>query len=578
MARTENVSRIRISIAFSILMMSLFGLAISLMQIQIFSHGALAAQGTKGHMRTVPLPGERGDIFTRKGTPLTRTGVGAHVCVNPQLIKNPDEAARMLSRILGVKYYETFKKLMSRKTKNGKLKKYVCIKRNVDEETVAKIKSLPLYKTKAVFFENTQKRVYPRGPLAGQLLGFVSSENEGQEGLEGYFDSVLRGKDGKKEVEVDRKRRPVPNGFSRTTEAKKDGSDIFLTIDEAIQAGTEAVLAVVHEKYSAKISSAIVMKVKTGEILSMATYPPFDPNYRPDPTRDRHRLNHTVSTMYEPGSTMKCVTAAIMLDLGLVNDSDTTYCSGSMQIRARKIRCWVYPKAHETVSLAEGFMDSCNMAMVGLGREVEYETLHRRLLKFGLTKKTGIRCPGDRSGLLDPASKWSEVKFANLWFGQGIGVTQIQLITAVNALANGGVLMRPILIKEIRDKKGKLIERSEPQEVGRVVSSETADKVRDMMKLVVTAGTGKAARVPGLEVAGKTGTAQKVPYAEGKLVASFVGWMPADDPEVSMLIVVDEPQGVKFGGGLAAEAFRELATEVKLHLNLGQATVLRFPE
>ncbi|MBI3923801.1 MAG: stage V sporulation protein D, partial [Armatimonadetes bacterium] len=401
-------------------------------------------------------------------------------------------------------------------------------------------------------------------------------------GIEYYWDNVLGGRPGKMEAEVDARGNPIPNGRKRFI-APVEGKHVILTIDDKIQFYTEQALQKTWERYHPNWVTAIAMCPKTGEILAMATRPGFDANHIL-PGSIRFTSNPAVGFPYEPGSTFKIVTAsAVLQDLPPEVAQKKFNCSGTIQVGKHTIHCWILAKegrGHGPQDLADGIKNSCNIAMVGFSKYLGPDRLHNYARLFGVAERTGLGCPYEQKGDLPATSTWDSARLANISFGQSLTVTPIQLLRAVSTIANGGEMMQPFIVRELRSQEGDLVQSFHPKVVRQVVTRETARKVAAMMERVVSEGTGKLAAVPGYHVSGKTGSAQKVEhgvYARGKFVSSFVGFLPAEDPKIAVLVVADEPKGSHWGSVVCGPAFSEIASKSMMRLKVEPALIAERP-
>jgi stage V sporulation protein D (sporulation-specific penicillin-binding protein) len=340
-----------------------------------------------------------------------------------------------------------------------------------------------------------------------------------------------------------------------------DGGNLVLTIDETIQYTTERELDKIVQSYHPKNAAAIVMDPKTGEILAMASRPTFDPNnYNAVPASNRR--DFAINDAYEPGSTMKTITAAAAMEENIVNRNTMFYCPGSIKVGQETISCM---EAHGSQTFAQAVENSCNVSFVKIGLALGMDKYYQYLNAFGFGQLTGIDLPGEATGILVPQASAKQIDLATMAFGQANAVTPIQLTTAVAAIANGGKLMKPHLLKQVLDGDGKVVQTNQPVMVRQVISANTAKELCDILQGEVTNGTGKNAYIEGYNVGGKTGTAQKIApgggYMEDEYVGSFIGLAPADDPRLVVLVVVDAPQGAYYGGTVAAPAVREILND-----------------
>ena len=554
-----------IFLLFSVLFFMLFG---RLFYLQTFASDELEEKGLDQQMREVPVEAERGEITDRNGNTLAVSVSVESVYASPTEI-DPEEApeiAEKLSAILNLDEETILKKLTSGRS-------FEWLKRKTDDETTAKIRDAAL---PGIGLTTETKRSYPNHELACHVLGFVGIDNQGLEGLEAMRDSVLRGTDGHILAQYDSHGQEIA-GSAQTYVEPEAGNGLQLTIDENIQYFCERELdAVMNSSVNPKGVTAIVMDPDTGEILALASRPGYNPNHYGDYDPSLWR-NTAVSDFYEPGSTAKILTMGAALEEGAVDEDDRFYDRGFVTVGKVKIRCWSRtPHGSETfVEVAE---NSCNPAFVEVGQRLDKKdslTFYRYLKNFGIGQMTGIPLPGESGGSLRAYEKQEDVNavdIANMYIGQGYGVTPIQLITAVSAAVNGGTLMEPHLVKAVLNEDGSVKEEIKPKKVRRVISEETSQRVCRILESVVANGTGNKAYIPGYRVGGKTGTAQKFvdgSYSKTKYVASFIGAAPMDDPEVVCLLVIDEPGSYPiYGGTIAAPVCKRILEDTLVYLGV----------
>jgi cell division protein FtsI (penicillin-binding protein 3) len=428
-----------------------------------------------------------------------------------------------------------------------------------------------------MFYE--PKRHYPQGQLAGQLIGFVGRDSEGLEGLELKYDDYIRGETGSSVAERDALgRRVLVQGVEGLQ--IPPGSDIHLTIDTSIQHMAEKELEAAILKYRAKAGVVIVVEPFTGEVLALANYPSFDPNHYTKHAAE-HRRNRAVTDSFEPGSTFKTILAAAALEEGIVGKEDLFYCEMGKYPYAGKIIHDTHP--HGWLSFAKILQVSSNIGFTKVAEKLKKGRFFKYIEKFGFGEPTGIDVPGEVAGLVRKPEKWSAIDLATHAFGQGISTTPLQMVMAYAAIANGGFLMRPYVMRRAVGAKGEVLLENQPHVVRRVVSEKTATVLSAMLRDVTAeGGTGTMANVEGFDVAGKTGTAQKVDpvhggYAAKKRVASFVGFVPANKPRLVALVLIDEPELNVYGGVVAAPAFRNIAQGALRHLAVAPKNAAPIP-
>ncbi|AAM24853.1 stage V sporulation protein D [Caldanaerobacter subterraneus subsp. yonseiensis KB-1] len=547
-----------------------FGLMMRLFFIQVVKGEEYQKMALPQWTLDVSLSGKRGYIFDRNGKVLAENASVSKISVIPKEIPDSKRqvVAETLASILGLDRQKVLERISNKNLQE------VLIAKQVDEE---KAKAILRLNIDGVIVSEDMKRFYPEGTLACHVLGFTGIDNQGLDGIELVFDNFLRGIPGKSTTPMDAIGRKIDTGEEEYFEPLP-GYNVVLTIDETIQHFAEKALnqAMVHSKPS-KGAVAIVMDPKTGEILALANRPNFDPNdpfEGPEEEWYRRWRNKAISDSYEPGSVFKTITASAALEEKVVSLHEQFYCPGYTTVAGHRINCWA---THGSEDFVKGVQNSCNVVFVTVGQRLGVEKLYKYIRDFGFGKTTGILLPGEAPGLVLSEERVGPVELATNSFGQGIAVTPLQMITAVAAIANGGKLMQPQIVKAIVDSKGKVVKEFKPKIVRRVISKETSATMREILKSVVAEGTGKAGYIEGFDVAGKTGTTEK--YMPGKYVASFVGFAPADDPKVIVLVVIDEPNNPEthFGSQLAAPVVKSILDDTLKYLEV-QPRGVKKPE
>ncbi|HHT42590.1 MAG TPA: PASTA domain-containing protein [Firmicutes bacterium] len=520
--------------------------------LQIYRGEELAVRATAQRMRPQTIDAQRGNILDRNYKTLA-ISVGADaVYAIPDSIRDVEGTARQLAPYLSLSEPELTALLTSGKSS-------VWLARGLTVETAEAIRSLALPGIKIV---QRPQRYYPQGSLAAHVVGIAGADNQGLEGIEYFYDETLRGTPGQHATERDAAQRSIPGGETEFIPPQA-GYDVVLTIDTVIQYLAETRIQEAVISSNSERGLVLVMNPKTGEILANAIYPTFDPNYYQEVSVDRRR-NIAITDQYEPGSTFKFVTAAAALDLGLT-DNNRTFESGHVwEVGGGRVRN-LDGRAFGSITFREAMERSDNITFAKLSVEMGPEAFHRYIQGLGFGRRLGVDFPGEIAGtVLLPSRSGQTLQWANTGFGQGIAVTPLQLLSAISAVANGGSLMRPYYVKEIRDAHGKLVSTTAPEVLATPISSATAGVVSDLLRSVVANGNGNRAEVQGYYVAGKTGTAQ-IPeggvYGDD-VVASFVGFAPVDDPALAILVVLYKPKVESaFGGVLAAPVFQEVMEE-----------------
>jgi stage V sporulation protein D (sporulation-specific penicillin-binding protein) len=499
--------------------------------------------------RNIPFEPERGEILDRNGVPLAANMSAPSVLVVPRQIENPVETAEKLAKVLNMPVEKAYKHV----TKRTSIERIHPEGRKISHEKAKEIRALGL---KGVYIAEDSKRHYPFGSYLSHVLGFTGIDNQGLMGLELYYDKELRGQRGSVQFYSDAKGKRMPNMADNYT-PPTDGLNLRLTIDTRVQTIVERELDIAEAKYNPDGIIAIAMNPNNGEILAMASRPSFDPaNYRNVPPEIFNR-NLPVWSTYEPGSTFKIITLAAALEekkVDLLNES--FYDPGYVKVAGAALRCWK-KGGHGHQSFLEVVQNSCNPGFVELGQRLGKETLFKYIRDFGFGEKTGIDLQGEGKGILFDMKRVGPVEQATTAFGQGVSVTPIQQVAAVSAAINGGILYTPYIAKEWIDPvTGEVMSRNTPKVKRRVISEETSKQIRYALESVVAQGTGKGAFVEGYRVGGKTGTAQKAKdgrYLKNNHIVSFIGFAPADDPQLVVYVAVDNPKGtVQFGGVVSA--------------------------
>ena len=547
--------RKRLILIFYITILLFCCLAYRLICIQAFQRDRYKKLADNQHRGRIELPALRGSILDRKYEPLANSIALPSLAADPTKIKDRKAAATIITSILGGDRKEMELLLSTQST-------FVWIARKADVNLVQKIMDNHLDGL-FVLKEPSGRRFYSKANLASHILGSTGIDDQGLDGIEASLDDYLKGKPGVMETEMDRDGMTIPGGYSSLTPAVP-GNNIVLTIDERIQYITECALEKSVKEHKAKSGSIIVMDARTGEILAMANRPDFRPdNFGAADARSRRNI--CVCDAYEPGSTFKVVTAAIALESGKVGLEDNIPCGNSIEVGG-----WSLRNANDgfggnpTEKISDIIAYSFNTGTAAIGLRIGCKTYFEYLKKFGFGEVTGIELPGETDGLVLPLQEWTEINLATMSFGQGIAITPLQIVSAVQAIANGGVQMKPHILKEIIDSKGNVVKAFPPEIKGRPISPDTAYKMVQILQGVVDRGTGKKAKVPGYLCAGKTGTASIVEngqYASGKYNASFVGFVPAEDPRLVIIVKIECPQDIPWGGVVAGPVFKEIAQE-----------------
>ncbi len=547
------------------------GLGYRLYRIQIIDHGRLSGKALKIRERCWSIEAPRGNIYDRNGNPLALNLKLFSVAADPELVKRPAEVAADLGPLLRMDEAPLATKLAA-----GDGVRYVLLQDWVDAPAADAIRQL---ECAGLIVSTRWKRAYPHAHLAASLLGFVNRDSTALGGIEKALDDRLAGADGEMLVVLDgrlpRSRALIPQR-TIVTRQMRPGSSAVLTLDLDIQAIAEEELVKAVENARAAGGTALVMEPNTGDVLALATRPGFDPNEFWRYPRQTW-VNPAVASPYEPGSTFKVITACAAIEEGVMSRGERYDCSGSRSIGRRKISCALHggTRAHGTLDLDGMIVHSCNTGIASVASSLGSDRMNAWLQRFGFGQETGIELAGESRGILPPPDEWSRMRLANIGFGQGISVTPLQLLSAYCAIANGGWLVRPRLLRAIMHPDGATEHAGRPQPE-HILSEATCERMRRVMTRVVEEGTGKTARVPGRTVAGKTGTAQKptpeAGFKSGKYIASFAGFAPAEDPKIAVLVIIDEPRRAHYGGIVAAPASRAICERALTHLRVPPAT------
>jgi cell division protein FtsI (penicillin-binding protein 3) len=536
------------------LTLTLWGLviAVRLFQLQVLEHRTYERMALRQSERTIVLDPRRGPILDRDRSALAVSVDAESIHADPQSISDPRRTAQILASTLQLNATER-RELTAQLQRD---KAFVWVKRKVDPLLAQRVRDLEL---DGIGFLTESRRYYPRREQAAQVIGYAGMDNTGMWGIEYSLDSTLRGHSAKIVVRTDARRRP----YGHRDQPSTDGHTVVLTIDSAIQNSVERELERAVDLTGAQAGMVVVLEPRSGEILALANRPAFNPNrfWAYDSSRWRNRA---VTDAFEPGSIFKVITAAAALQERVVNPDEIIDCGqGSIEIANQRINDHA---VFDRLSFRDVIAKSSDIGVIRVAQRLGRENMARYARDFGFGALTGVELPGESPGLLRPTSKWSALSLASMSFGQEIGVTALQMALAVGAVANGGYLMKPILVRQVEDNAGRVVKSNKPVAIKRVLEPEVVDVLIELMRGVVLTGTGKQAQVPGYAVAGKTGTAQKVDasghYSAIDHVASFVGIVPATHPALVILVSLDTPRGQRNqGGDVAAPVFARVAED-----------------
>ena len=565
----------RLLLMLAVFVLSLIVLSIRVGYIMLFKAEEYQNMAYEQQTRDRLIAPKRGSILDRNGNGIAVTESVSAVSVIHAQIENEEETAKALSEILELDYEDVLEDVKE----NVALKR---IKSKVDNETAAEIRELNL---PGVMIDEDVERTYPYYTLAASVIGFVGKDNQGIIGLESKYEEYLKGEPGKIMTLTDSRGRRVSDAEERVEPI--NGENLVTSIDVVIQQYAEQEIAAAVEAKNAKSGVIIVMNPQNGEIYAMANYPTFDLN-EPFTLNDEELAamwdtftaeeqneylnqmwrNKAINDTYEPGSTFKIVTASTGLEEGVITPESTFNCTGSMVVGGRTIKCWRYPRTHGTQTFAEGVRNSCNPVFMAVAERIGADTFYDYMIKFGFAEKTDIDLNGEAVGILHKKDDIGPVELATMSFGQTFQITPIQLLRAAAAVVNGGKLITPHFAIKTVDDNGFTVNTFEWPEGEQVISEETSATMREILESVVAEGTGNKAQVEGYRIGGKTATSQKLPRGSGKYIASFMAFAPADDTQVMALVLIDEPEGVYYGGTVAGPVMRDLLTNILPYLNI----------
>ncbi len=526
-----------------------------LVYLQFSQYENLANRARQQQQNSIEMSPQRGELLDRQERQLARSVQTVSLFLDPDGLDAAtlDRNAQQLAKALGSKQAELAKEFHAAAATK---KRFIWIARRLDADFANKIVELKL---PGLQTQLEPKRYYPNGSLAAHVLGYVGLDGKGLGGVEQFYNAKISGEAGKLLVEKDANGKP----YESYEIASKPGQTVILTIDQSIQYQAEQALQAAVQRSHAKSGTVIVLDPRSGEILALANAPTFDPN-KVSEAKPETRSNWALQNIYEPGSTFKVVAFSAALENNLAKPDDHIDCQmGSITVAGRLVHDH-HPYGSLTIS--EALAKSSNVAAIKLGMRVGDPMMYDYIKRFGFGSKTGIELPGETNGILRKVERWQPSSIGSIAIGQEVGVTPVQMVAAFGALANDGVRIAPHLIREVRDAGGNVVYRAQPEQ-RRVVSAQTATALRGMLEGVTLNGTAKKAQLDGYSAAGKTGTAQKIDpktktYSATKFVGSFVGFAPVSNPQVAIIVVIDEPAGAYHGGDVAAPVFREVAEQI----------------
>ena len=568
--KTFNRKKIVIICLGSVL--TLLCLTARLSYLMIYRSEYYSDAADKLHEREREIKAARGEIIDRTGVVLATNKTVCTVSVIHSQIQNAEEVTKALSEILDMKEETIAKKV-------AKVSSIERIKSNVDKDIGDRIRNMNIAGVKV---DEDYKRYYPFNSLASKVLGFTGSDNQGIIGLEVIYEEYLKGINGTILTMTDARGVELDTAGEKQNEPI-NGNNLCISLDSNIQKYAEQIAMNTLEAKQAERVEAIVMNPKNGEILAMVNVPEFDLN---DPftllesisangvsDKEKQDLlnnmwrNGCINDTYEPGSTFKIITAAVGLEEGVVSTSDTFFCPGYKIVEDRKIRCHKV-KGHGSENFVQGVMNSCNPVFVETGLRIGADRFYDYFLQLKMLEKTGIDLPGEANTIMHAREKIKTVELATVSFGQSFQVTPIQLLATSSAIINGGTKVTPHLGVSIQDRNGNIVKKFKYKETDHVISKETSDIMKYILEQVVAEGTGKNGYIEGFSIGGKTATSQTLPRGSGKYIASFIGFSPADNPQVITLFIIHNPKGIYYGGTIAAPRVRELYENILPYLGI----------
>ncbi len=558
--KSINWFKFRIILMTGLIFICFMLIAARMFQLQVLKKEELYRLAAQQHRIQIPIVPKRGTIYDIKENELAVSLEVDSVYADPRKIVDLDKTTQAIASVLQIDRQDLMRRLR-------KGRSFEWVKRKISPEEAEEIKSLQL---QGIYFLKESRRFYPNGPLAAHVIGFVGLDSKGLEGVEYQYDSFLQGDNEVITMVRDARGREIAieDFYS------KGGSNIrniILTLDKPIQHIAEVELQKAVEKWKAKGGFVIAMDPSTGKVLAMASYPSFDPNQFIK-YRSKNWRNRAISDVFEPGSLFKTFLAAAAIEEKVVKPSDSFYCeNGEYTVYDHTIHD---SSNHGWLTFQQIIKFSSNIGASKVGEKIGKERFYQYIKGFGFGEKTRIGLPGEEKGVTHHPRYWVPVTLNTISFGHGISVTGIQLVTALSAIANGGILMRPYVVEKITGEKGQPTQSFQPVAIRRVVSEETAMTLSSLLKATTErGGTGEMAVPNGYEVAGKTGTAQKPDtllggYTENRYISGFMGFAPIDRPKIALLVLIDEPQGNNYGGVVAAPVFRAIMEKALPYLNI----------
>lgn len=543
--------------------------------IEFFQSESLQEMAYEQQTRDRLITPKRGSILDRNGEGIALTETVNAVSVIPVQVTEKEKTAQFLAEKLDLTYEDVLEKVSQKVA-------LVRIKTKVEPELAVEIRAAAY---PGVEVDEDVKRIYPYSSLAAQVIGFVGKDNQGIIGLEAKYEELLKGEQGEILTLTDSRGNEVDSEQERIPPV--DGKNLMTTIDVVLQQYAEQTIAKAVETKNAKKGLIIILNPQNGEIYAMANYPTFDLN-EPFTINDAELAavwdsfsqeeqndllnqmwrNAAINDTYEPGSTFKIVTSSAGLGEGVVSPESSFYCRGFHVAGDRQIKCWRYPRTHGSETFVQGVQNSCNPVFMEIGERLGAETFLQYMQKFGFTEKTGVDLAGEATGIIHKLENIGPVELATMSFGQSFQITPLQLLRAASAIVNGGHLITPHFAKAVVDGEGNTVEEFSYETGEQIISRETSETMKTILESVVSEGTGSKAYIPGYRIGGKTATSEKLPRRSGKYIASFMSFAPAEDPQVMALVLIDEPQGVYYGGTVAGPVMQELLQNILPYLGI----------
>lgn len=547
----------------------IFFLAVRIFFIQVCQTNFWQEKAYEQQTRDRLIKPNRGMIFDRNMISLAKTQSVNSISVIHAQIKEPEKVASVLAKKLDLDYDETLKKINKRVALER-------IKTKVDKNIADEIRKLNL---NGVVIDEDIKRIYPYFNLASQVIGFVGKDNQGIIGLEAKYDKYLKGEPGKIMTETDASGREIKNG----SEYRKEpipGNNLVLSLDLVLQKYSEQALEKAVKAKKAKRGAIILLNPNDGEIYAMANKPDFDLN-KPFEVNDLNLTakekndllnnmwrNFSINDTYEPGSAFKIITSTAGLEEKVITPETKFNCSGVKLVGGRNIKCWRFPRGHGAETFVQGVQNSCNPVFMEIAEKLGAENFYKYLEKLGLKNKTGVDLPGEAVGIMHKLKNVGPVELATMGFGQSFQITPLQLMRAASCVVNGGKLITPHFGTKILDSEGNIIKKIKFPEQKNIISRETSETMKKILESVVAKGTGNKTYIPGYRIGGKTATSEKLPRRSGKYIASFLTFAPAENPIVMTLVLIDEPQGIYYGGQVAGPIMKEILENALPYLNV----------